>query len=371
MSPALLAQGATSALGFEPYPHQREAHHSRKRFSCLVWHRRSGKTVFAILELILGALGCERERGHYAYVAPYLKQGKAVAWGYLKDYAHRLGGQVKVNESELSVTFANGAKVRIYGADNPDSLRGLYFDGIVMDEVADMRPQTWGEVILPALLDRGGWAIFIGTVKGVNLLSEVYHSALEDPKWYADLRTVLETGVIPEEEIERARKEMTEAQFAQEMMCDFGAAVEDVLIAPNQVRDAMRRTVAQKIYENHPKIMGVDVARYGDDRSVICFRQGVVVFKPLIVTNTDLMTFSGLVARAIDKWGPVAVFVDAGGMGAGVVDRLTVGLNHAVVPVDFGGKALDERFQNRRAEMWWHMAQWIEGGLDPLRWTPC
>lgn len=353
-------------LPFVPYAHQRAAHALRLafRFLVLVWHRRAGKTVFAVMELLMAALACTRERARYGYVCPLLKQSKAVAWDYLKQFASTVPGCV-INESELQVELPNGARVRLYGADNPDSLRGIYFDGVVLDEVADMRPQVWAEIIRPALADRAGWAVFVGTPKGVNLFSELYYRALKgtEPEWKADLRRAAETGVILTEELEQARREMTEAQFAQEFSCDFAAAVDDVLLRLDDVLAAQKRTVLEAEYCFAPKTLGVDVARYGSDRTVLFPRQGLVAFKPTVVKGVDTMTTAALVAQMIERWQPDATFVDVGGVGAGVIDRLRQ-LKFQCVPIDFGSRALDGRFENRRAEMWWNLAAWVKGGAS-------
>jgi len=134
----------------------------------IVAHRRWGKTYWAINTLIHAALTAKRQDSRYAYIAPFYKQAKQVAWDYFKQFTHMLP-KVSYNEAELTVTLHNGAKIRLYGGDNPDSLRGIYLDGVVLDEVADMRPNVWGEVIRPTLADRMGWAMFIGTPKGVDM----------------------------------------------------------------------------------------------------------------------------------------------------------------------------------------------------------
>lgn len=348
---------------FKAYPHQIAANLIclACRFVVLVWHRRAGKTVFSVLKLLVAALACALPRGRYAYVAPLLKQAKAVAWDYLKHFARFIPG-CTVNESELFVELPNGARVRLFGADNPDSLRGIYLDGVVVDEVADIKPNLWGEIIRPALADRKGWALFIGTPKGVNLFSELYYRALKgEDGWGADLKRASETGVISAEEIENARKSMSESAFAQEFECDFAAAVDDVLLRLDVVLQAQKRQVKSDAYDFAGKALGVDVARYGSDRTVIIARQGLVAFRPTILRNADTMTVAAAVAHHIDVWKPDSTFVDAGGIGAGVIDRLRQ-LRHPVIPVDFGGRAIDPRFENKRAEMWWNMADWVKAG---------
>jgi hypothetical protein len=351
-------------LDFKPYAHQRAAHAFLLtiRFLVLVWHRRAGKTVFAIAELILAASNATRERSRYGYVAPYLKQAKGVAWDYLKHFALAIPNTL-INEVELSVTLPNGAKIRLFGADNPDTLRGLYFDGVVMDEVADMRPQVWGEIVRPALADRLGWALFIGTPKGVNLFSELYYSALRDAEWKADMRRASETGIIPPEELEQLRKTLSPSQYAQEMECDFSAAVDNVLLRQEDVLEAQRCSLSEAQYIYSPKVLGVDVARYGDDRTVIQPRQGLLALRPKILRNMNTMEVAGQVVHVIQKWGPDATFIDAGGIGAGVIDRVRQ-LGHPVIDVDFGGKPVDPRFENKRAEMWWLMADWARTGAS-------
>lgn len=351
------------ALDFRPFPHQRQAHARRLqvRFGVLVWHRRAGKTVFAVVELLLAALCCPLPRGRYGYLAPYLKQAKLAAWDYLRHYGSLIPG-ASINETELSLTLPNGAQVRLYGADNPDSLRGGYLDGVVLDEVADMRPQVWGEVVRPMLADRRGWALFIGTPKGLNLFSEIFYAAQRDPGWFTDVRRAQDTGVIAAEELEEMRRTLTPAQWAQEMEVDFAAAVDDVLLRVGDVPEAQQRVLAERDYIDSPKVLGVDVARYGDDSTVLFPRQGLVGFNPQVLQGASTMEVADAVAATAARWGPDAVFVDVGGVGAGVFDRL-VQLGLAPIPVDFGSRALEsERFENKRAEMWWALAEWIRGG---------
>lgn len=318
--------------------------------------------MFAVLELVLAALAATRERSRFAYIAPYLKQSKGVAWDYLKALTANIPGRV-INESELWVELPNGSRIRLYGADNADALRGIYLDGIVLDEVADMRPNVWGEVIRPTLSDRLGWAIFIGTPKGVNFFSKIYFEALKgtDPEWRGDLRRGSETGAITEAELESAKKSMTPQQYAQEYDCDFAAAVGNVLFPLEIVLAAQQRTLAEADYNQSAKILGVDVARYGDDRTSLFPRQGLAGMKPKVMRGLDTMEVAAQVAHYWDQWHPHAVFVDQGGMGAGVIDRLRQ-LGRSPIGIDFGSRALDPRFENKRAEMWWLAAEWTKAG---------
>jgi hypothetical protein len=161
------------ALPFIPRYPQREVleNLNRSRFSVIVAHRRMGKTVCVLNHLVRKALTLQIGDGRYAYVAPYRNQAKTIAWDYMRRYVPPPGELpgTQFSEQDLECRLPNGSKIRLYGADNPDALRGGYFDGVVLDEVADMKPNVWGEIVRPALSDRAGWAVFIGTPKGQNL----------------------------------------------------------------------------------------------------------------------------------------------------------------------------------------------------------
>lgn len=208
---------------FVPY------HVRKQRWAVLVAHRRCGKTVACVNDLIARALnvrppGNVAGQGRFAYVAPFLSQAKEVAWDYLKRFSEPCASDK--NESELWVQLVNGARIRIHGADNPDRLRGAYLDGVVLDEYADMRPSVWGEVIRPMLADRQGWATFIGTPKGRNEFWQVWDKAQGDPAWFSVMLRASETGILPAEELAAAAADMTPEQYAQEFECSFDAAIQ-------------------------------------------------------------------------------------------------------------------------------------------------
>ena len=332
-------------LGYRPRQWQRACHQQRKRVTVLALHRRAGKTELALRELLDKALRCELDLGLYFYVAPLLKQAKAIAWARLKQIVAPLAQHAlaEVNESELYVRLPrNGAMIRIYGADNPDAMRGVRLDGVVMDEVAQMDPTVWDDVIQPALSDRKGWALFIGTPNGVNLFSDLYFAAYAGkPDWFAARYTVYDTEALDPDEVERLRKDMSEASFAREYLCDFSAAGSDQLISLTDVEEASRRHLQAVDYQWAPRILGVDPARFGDDRSVILRRQGRMVWPPRAYPKLDNMTLASYVAEEIKTWRPNAVFIDEGN-GGGVIDRLRQ-LGHTIIGVHFGGKASSPR----------------------------
>ena len=167
--------------------------------------------------------------GRYAYIAPYYAQAKNIAWDYLLKFAEP--AIVKANQSELWVELVNGAKIRLFGADNPDALRGLYLDGVVLDEYADMKPRLWGEIVRPLLTDRNGlngyqtWAVFIGTPKGHNAFYDIYSNALKSDNWYVKTLRADQSGLIPESELLDAQATMSSNQYEQEFLCSFEAAI--------------------------------------------------------------------------------------------------------------------------------------------------
>lgn len=194
------------------------------RWAVAVCHRRFGKTVLAVNQLIKGALTCGKPRPRFAYIAPYRNQAKDIAWAYLKHFSKPIPGHV-VNETELRIDYPNGGQVRIYGADNEDALRGIYLDGVVLDEYGLMSQTIWGEVIRPLLSDREGWAFFIGTPNGRNQFYDIATKAQRDAGWFYASYKASQTGILPDRELQDARAAMTQDEYDQEYECSFEASV--------------------------------------------------------------------------------------------------------------------------------------------------
>lgn len=212
-------------IPYSPRQQFKPFHDRKERWFCIVAHRRAGKTVAVLNDLQKAALTCTKDRPRFAYVAPYLKQAKSVAWDYMLHYSAPIPG-IQVNHSELRIDYPNGGQVRLWGADNADAMRGIYLDGVVADEPADMHPRVWPEIIRPALADRKGFGGFIGTPKGHNAFYEIREMARSDPDWlYLELKAS-QTGLLNAEELEAAKKLMTEDQYRQEFECSFDAAIQ-------------------------------------------------------------------------------------------------------------------------------------------------
>ncbi len=212
--------------GYKPREPQKEIHKAvkRNRWTVAVCHRRMGKTVAAINQLIHSALQNEKQSPQYAYIAPTYSQAKRIAWDYLKDYTRPLGGVANV--SELRVDFM-GRRISLYGADNPDALRGIYLDGAVIDEYGDVNPGLFTEVIRPALSDRIGWAMFIGTPKGSNHFKTLrdFADTEDNENWVLKEFKASETKLIDAEELKDAKKAMGENKYEQEFEISFEAPI--------------------------------------------------------------------------------------------------------------------------------------------------
>lgn len=220
--------------GYRPRPLQAALHRKLRRFNVLAIHRRFGKTVLAINELIDRGLSCPLNNPHMSYIAPFYKQAKNVAWEYLKEFTFKIPG-VRQLESELLVEIplgpGNNLRIQLFGADHPDSMRGTYHDHVVFDEFGLQPESIWSEVIRPALADRKGGATFLGTVQGKNNFHTIFRfaqerEAMNDPEWFTAVYRADQTNVIDPVELEAARREMPEDKFRSEFLCDWGAGIQ-------------------------------------------------------------------------------------------------------------------------------------------------
>jgi hypothetical protein len=240
------AAGHASAL-YRPRALQEAIHRDRARFKVLVCHRRFGKTVLCVNALIDAAVSAKIADARFAYIAPTYPQAKRAAWDYLKRFAGGVDGTrfeaalvaeagdklgrpreprtARSNESEMRVDFANGARIQLFGADDPDSLRGIYLDGVVFDEYGQMPPGVWGEVVRPMLVDREGFAVFIGTPKGQNAFFDLYRNSAGRDGWRSVLYKASTTGIVPAAELAAARGDMSPEEYEQEFECSFSAAI--------------------------------------------------------------------------------------------------------------------------------------------------
>ena len=170
------------------------------------------------------ALTSKKKAFRGAFFAPTRVQAKLIAWDYLKHYSRKVPG-MKFNETELRADFPTGARVTLFGAENPDSARGQYFDQVFCDEYAQMDERMFPEIIRPAVADRLGGVAFIGTPAGMNSFYDLYEKAKGDAAWYTCIHKASETKLIPETELQEARNLLTEDQYQQEFECSWTANV--------------------------------------------------------------------------------------------------------------------------------------------------
>lgn len=175
-------------------------------------------------DLIRDALSCPFENPRVAYIAPQFNQAKRNAWDFVQKFSRPIPG-VTFNQAELRADYPNGGRLQLHGADNPDSLRGQYFDAVALDEYAQMSAKMWEEIIRPALSDREGKATFIGTPQGNNAFYNLFEQYKHDPEWFVRLHKASETGYVSEKELAENRKQLSEEKFNQEFECSWTAAI--------------------------------------------------------------------------------------------------------------------------------------------------
>lgn len=257
--------------GYQPRQAFIDFHNRRHRWAVLVCHRRAGKTVACVADLVLSALTTKKKDARYAYLAPQYNQAKDIAWLYVKRLTSDIPN-VTYNESELRCDLPNGSRIRLYGAENESRLRGLFLDGIILDEYADMSPSVWGEVIRPALADRRGWAAFIGTPKGHNAFYDVYQSAGED--WFRLMLRSSDSGILDRAELTAAKAVMTADQYEQEFECSFEAAIRGAYFGQEMKAAEVEGRISRVPYEPIAEVWTAwDLGM--DDSTAIWFAQMV------------------------------------------------------------------------------------------------
>lgn len=269
----MAASSKEVTLDYRPRGPFKLFHERSQTRAVLVCHRRAGKTVATIHDLVFKALATRKPNAFFAYVAPYKTQVKQIAWDYLVRAVRPFGTHVKINNQELSVTLPNGSRIRLFGADDPDSFRGLYMDGVVLDEYGDMKPKVYTEVISPALSDRRGWVVFIGTPKGHNNFYHVREKARTNPDkyFYLELKAS-ESGFIAEDRLQEERLQMSPSEYQQEYECSFEASLQGSYYADQIAAIDTKGQIGQV-----PHVPGVEVNTAWDlgmsDATAIWFYQ--------------------------------------------------------------------------------------------------
>ena len=255
---------------FQNYLHQRIRDY---RWSVLVCHRRFGKTVCMINHLLMAALTSKVSNPRYAYIAPTFKQAKSIAWDYIKQFTHKIPG-VKFNETELRVDLPNKARITLLGSENCDGLRGIYLDGCVIDEYANVNDRLFPEIIRPALSDRKGFCIFIGTPQGMNNnFYELFQHAKGADDWFYFKAKASETKVVDQDELTKAKEIMGENKFKQEFECDWIANIEGSIYGKTLAKIENQRQITRVPYDPSLPVNTAWDLGVSDHSAIIFFQQ--------------------------------------------------------------------------------------------------
>jgi len=262
-------------------------HNRKARWATLVCHRRAGKTVALVNDLIIGAVECRLPNPQLAYIAPNYQQAKRIAWEYLKHYSAPLIEQT--HESELRVTLKNKAKIYLLGAEKADSLRGMYLDGAVLDEYASIRPSSYTQVIRPALSDRNGWAVFSGTPMGKNHFYDVAKASETNADWFYMMLKASKSGLVPPDELSALKAQMDASDYAQEFECSFDAALRGAIYGTEMERAEQEGRIKELALDpNLPLDIVADLG-YTDDTVLTFFQKspgGILIHE--VYSNNEL-----------------------------------------------------------------------------------
>ncbi len=262
-------------IPYTPRKHQNYLHQqiNKHRWSVLVCHRRFGKTVCMINHLIKSALMCKHKNPRFAYIAPTFKQAKSIAWDYMKQFTAKIPA-TRFNETELRVDLPNGARITLLGAENSDGLRGIYLDGCVIDEYANIEGKLFAEIIRPALSDRKGYCVFIGTPAGMNNnFYDLYQHANGADDWFNYKAKASDTKIVDPEELEKAREVMGEKKYLQEFECDWIANIEGAIYGDEIAKIDDKKQLARVPYDPTLPVSTSWDLGVADHSAIIFFQQ--------------------------------------------------------------------------------------------------
>lgn len=349
-------------------------HERTKRWACLVAHRRAGKTVAAVNDIIRAALMYQRQTGLFGYVAPYANQARRIAWDYFKMYSAPVLREA--NEVQMTLTLINGVKIGLFGADNADAMRGLGFAGLYLDEYADFRPSVFGNVLRPALSDHQGWCVFSGTPKGRNQFYDIYETATRIPsEWFLLRLPASSSGLLPGDELAAARAQLAEDQYLQEYECSFEAAILGAFFG-KEMREAQDQgRICEVPYDRSLPVHTAWDLGYRDDTAIWFYQLGrgeIRVIDFHAVSGADIHHIAGVVqSKGYDygrHWLPHDARAKSLQTGKSVVEQLAAHLDVgklAVVP-DIGLQSGIQAVRLTLPRVWFD-AEKCRDGLEALR----
>ncbi len=334
---------------------------SRFRFVVCVCGRRSGKSWFALVCAILTAIN--KPGATVVFISASIKQSRGIAWRTAKQLTEGLPGVV-FKEASSAIEFSNGSQIILASGEDVERLRGFSLTMAICDEIA-----IWGDpksafedVIRPALADQMGQAIFLSTPRGFDYLHALYERGEDDafPDWHSMRVSSFEPGNLPASEIATIKLQTGQNTLLREYYARFDASAEDQLI-PASLMEVARKDRNFFSESQDVRIIGVDPARFGVDRSVVQRRVGLALLPPIAFEEPlDTMELARRVEQEHKDFSADAIFVDATGVGAGVADRLREqGL--PVHDVDFGRGSPDPtNFVNFKSWLFWQLRQAFE-----------
>ncbi len=348
-------------------------HERTKRWACLVAHRRAGKTVAAVNDIVRAAVFSKSQNPLYAYIAPYRSQAKAVAWDYFKYYARPVTREI--NESELVLELINGAKIRLFGADNADAMRGLGFDGVYMDEYGDFKPSVFGSVIRPAMSDKGAWGVMAGTPKGRNQFWDIYETARRIPdEWFVLRLPASESGLLPQSELNAAKAQLSDDQYLQEYECSFEAAIIGAFFGTEMRLAEPRINERVVLTEGYPVHSAWDLG-YRDDTAIWWYQVvggEVRVIDFYAVSGADIRAIAEVVVNKGYTYGKHHLPHDARAKslqtGRSIVEQLAdhLGINHLSVVPNIGLQDGIQAIRQMLPRTWFNSVK-CGDGIEALR----
>lgn len=307
-------------IQYQPQDYQKEIHYHQSRFRVVDIGRRGGKTELAENEIIKKAVDKPSIQYPYWLVAPTFRQVKAINWTRLKILL-KPDPEWRFNEQELYAEHPRfQTRIELKGSDNEESLRGVGLSGVVMDECATIKANVWPEIIRPMLADRKGWALFISTPKGRNWFYDLYIRGLEeDPNWKSWKHPTNVNKYISQDEIDQAKKDMSERLFRQEFLAEF---LDDETGVFKRVRSCIVGEFLSPIVGRF-YVIGVDLAKSEDFTvlTVIDSKTREVVhisrFQDIEWRQQKLM-----IQRLAAQYNNAQCVVDASGVGDPIVEDL-------------------------------------------------
>ena len=350
-------------------------HKRTKRWSCLVAHRRAGKTVAAINDLIRAAVTSKSPMPQFAYIAPFRSQAKSVAWDYLKHFSAT--SAASTNESELTVDMINGSKVRLFGADNADAMRGLGFDGMFLDEYGDFKPSVWGNILRPSLSDRQGWCCFGGTPKGKNQFWDIKQTAerLRD-EWFLLELPASKSGLLPAGELNAAKAQLSKDQFDQEYECSFEAAILGAFYG-TEMRDATEQgRICQVDYQPEVPVHTAWDLGYRDDTAIWFYqviRGEIHVIDYFAVSGANISELAAVITGKPYKYGKHYLPHDAkaktlAAQGKSIIEQMAeyLGINNLSIVPDLSVQDGIQAVRQMLPQTWFDAERCSEG-IEALR----